>query len=100
MHTQDFNLTHYAAANSSMDWFAEECRKKGDLNVISTQWGALATEGGMALESTRKLMDQRGHGDSDWSPDENYSTSFRFASRGLVFSAQPRQVHFRKARAC
>ena len=32
------------------------------MNVISTQWGALATEGGMALENTRKLMDQRGHG--------------------------------------
>jgi hypothetical protein len=62
MHTQDFNLTHYAAANSSMDWFAEDCRAKGDHNVISTQWGALATEGGMALENTRKLMDQRGHG--------------------------------------
>ena len=45
-----------------MDFFAEECRKKGDMNVISTQWGALATEGGMALENTRKLMDQRGHG--------------------------------------
>ena len=57
-----FQFDALNCANSSMDWFAEDCRAKGDLNVISTQWGALATEGGMALENTRKLMDQRGHG--------------------------------------
>ena len=58
----DFNLTHYATANSTMDWFAEKMREQGDKNIVSTQWGALATEGGMALANTRKLMDQRGHG--------------------------------------
>ena len=80
----DFNISHYAAANSSMDWsfpraasdprprrsrprrrrFAEEMRKdtvdketgktiKGDKNIVSTQWGALATEGGMARARRR-----------------------------------------------
>ena len=58
----DFNISHYAAANSSMDWFAEEMRRQGDKNIVSTQWGALGFEGGMALENTRKLMDKRGHG--------------------------------------
>ena len=58
----DFNLP-LRGRQPSMDWFAEDCRAKGDLNVHQpTQWGALATEGGMALENTRKLMDQRGHG--------------------------------------
>ena len=58
----DFNISHYAAANSSMDWFAEKMREEGDKNIVSTQWGALATEGGMALANTRKLMNKRGHG--------------------------------------
>ena len=61
----DFNLTHYAAANSCMDDFALKQRAAGHVNVISTQWGALGIVGpvgGMAGDNTRKLMDMRGHG--------------------------------------